>query len=277
MPAAFRNNHTQIPQYIDEQLRFQHQMNIEAQREHLLNRGFPITHPLIQGEIPLHPELVGQLHFDLPSRTTLPLGPDDYRRFMPEMTRFGFNQPAAASRDHKVARQTSRRENSFVGSSKKKGESHQEGGNKLFSWFGGGNSKHNKEDLNRNNLLDHHQWMLRERDDLKSMPPVHISDDYTRAAGAGLERNDKDRASFGMILKDKFQKNPNMYFPDTERRSPSKISNNKPDKLKEKLHDSLSDTDTLIHNMSEGSFDKESSSLSGRGHSTSSRSSGKSS
>ena len=61
MPAgsAFRNEaraiRANIPQYLDEQLRFQHQMNIEAQREQLLGRGFPITHPLVSGEIPLHP------------------------------------------------------------------------------------------------------------------------------------------------------------------------------------------------------------------------------
>ena len=59
MPAAFRNpagvRAPNIPQYLDEQLRFQHQMNIEAQREQLLGRGFPITHPLVSGEIPLHP------------------------------------------------------------------------------------------------------------------------------------------------------------------------------------------------------------------------------
>merc|ERR1719336_84236 len=50
MPSAFRNPHnyrTQIPAYLDEQLRFQHQINIEAQREQLLNRGFPITHPFV--------------------------------------------------------------------------------------------------------------------------------------------------------------------------------------------------------------------------------------
>merc|ERR1712198_246120 len=126
MPAAFRNpagvRAPNIPQYLDEQLRFQHQMNIEAQREQLLGRGFPITHPLVSGEIPLHPELLGQLHFEIPSRTTLPLGPDDYRRFMPEMSRRGMQSafPYAPhpseipETDKRVSRQTSRRENSFV-------------------------------------------------------------------------------------------------------------------------------------------------------------------
>jgi hypothetical protein len=64
-------------------------MNIEAQREMLIHRGFPISHPLVAGEIPLHPELLGQLHFDVPSRTTLPLSPEDYRRFLPEQRRTG--------------------------------------------------------------------------------------------------------------------------------------------------------------------------------------------
>merc|ERR1719394_109432 len=90
-----------------------------------------------------------------------------------------------------------------------------------------------------------------------------------------------------MILKDKFQKNPNMYFPDTGGRTPStrqtteyNIDTRKGSSNSKKHHqDSLSDTDTLIHNMSEGSFEKDSS-LSG-GHSIgsnkSTRSSGKSS
>ena len=58
MPAAYRNPsaiRANIPAYLDEQLRFQHQMNIEAEREQLVGRGFPITHPLVSGEIPLHP------------------------------------------------------------------------------------------------------------------------------------------------------------------------------------------------------------------------------
>ena len=84
------------------------------------------------------------------------------------------------------------------------------------------------------------------------------------------DRGDKSRSSFGMILKDKFQKNPNMYFPDTG--TDAVRTNSKTSEFVEpprkgssntKIPDNLSDTDTLIHNMSEGSFEKDSS-LSGR-------------
>ena len=53
MPSVSKNqiNRNQIPVHIDEQLRFQHQMNIEAQRDQLLKRGFPVSHPLVSGEI----------------------------------------------------------------------------------------------------------------------------------------------------------------------------------------------------------------------------------
>ena len=73
-----------IPPHIDEQLRFQHQLTIEAQRELLMRRGFPATHPLVSGEIPIHPELLGHLHFKTPAHT-LPLGREDFLRFLPEM------------------------------------------------------------------------------------------------------------------------------------------------------------------------------------------------
>merc|ERR1712020_112202 len=123
---------------------------------------------------------------------------------------------------------------------------------------------------------------MREREDMKSMPPVHIAEDFD-AKSKVLNRDDKSRSSFGMILKDKFQKNPNMYFPGTAgtrtKSKPSEFVDMKSGS-NAKQPDSLSDTDTLIHNMSEGSFDKDCS-LSGGGHSIgsnkSSRSSGKSS
>ena len=129
MPSAIKNsiNRNQIPSHIDEQLRFQHQMNIEAQREQLIKRGFPVSHPLVSGEIPLHPELLGQLHFEIPSRTTLPLGPEDFRRFLPEMRRNGmqsafpmgnseFAQTTTDLNDKssKVVRKMSKKEQSFV-------------------------------------------------------------------------------------------------------------------------------------------------------------------
>jgi len=308
MPSAIKNsiNRNQIPSHIDEQLRFQHQMNIEAQREQLIKRGFPVSHPLVSGEIPLHPELLGQLHFEIPSRTTLPLGPEDFRRFLPEMRRNGmqsafpmgnseFAQTTTDLNDKssKVVRKMSKKEQSFVSlphkDARKKDKSDnrsrsidsQEVKPKHFSMFQGGQSwlnggiskKDAQDDLKTRQSQHDQQWFMKERDDLKSMPPMIMTDDFDKSRKPS--RNDKNRSSFGMILKDKFQKNPNMYFPDT--RTPSKS----PEFLEPRniKNDSLSDTDTLIHNMSEGSFEK-GSSLSG-GHSIgsnkSSRSSGKSS
>ena len=303
MPSAFRNPHsyrTQIPAYLDEQLRFQHQMNIEAQREHLLSRGFPISHPLVSGEIPLHPELRGQLHFEIPSRTTLPLGPEDYRRFMPEMSRKGMQSAFPGSQaadftadfteEKRVSRQLSRKENSFVGLTDRKKKEKQlensrnkseENKAKPFSWLNSGFGGKQKEEMTSRATHQDQQWFMREREDMKSMPPVHIAENFD-AKSKVLNRDDKSRSSFGMILKDKFQKNPNMYFPDTAgsrtKSKPSEFVDMKSGS-NAKQPDSLSDTDTLIHNMSEGSFDKDCS-LSG-GHSIgsnkSSRSSGKSS
>jgi len=309
MPAALKNsnNRTQIPSYIDEQLRFQHQMNIEAQRDQLLQRGFPVSHPLVSGEIPLHPELLGQLHFEIPSRTTLPLGPEDFRRFLPEMRRNGMQSafPMGNSelaqmptdlndKSNKVVRQMSKKEQSFVSlphkDAKKKDKQDnrsrstdsQENKPRPFSMFQGGQGWLNSGFVKREGGADEskarqsqhdQQWFMKEREDLKSMPPIIMTDDFDKARKPS--RNDKNRSSFGMILKDKFQKNPNMYFPDT--RTPSKSPEFM--ETRNSKNDSLSDTDTLIHNMSEGSFEK-GSTLSG-GHSIgsnkSSRSSGKSS
>ena len=65
-----------------------------------------------------------------------------------------------------------------------------------------------------------------------------------------------------MILKDKFQKNPNMYFPATTP-APTTVcmspgirmtTRMKNDMIKDE--EDWSDADTLVHNMSEGSFDK---------------------
>ena len=183
MPSAFRNPNsyrTQIPAYLDEQLRFQHQMNIEAQREQLLNRGFPITHPLVSGEIPLHPELRGQLHFEIPSRTTLPLGPEDYRRFMPEMSRKGMQSAFPGSQaaefttdfteEKRVSRQLSRKENSFVGlpDRKKKEKSHDSSRNKTeenkakpFSWLNSGFGGKQKEEMTSRATHQDQQWFMR--------------------------------------------------------------------------------------------------------------------
>lgn len=56
-----------------------------------------------------------------------------------------------------------------------------------------------------------------------------------------------------MVLVDRFQNNPNMYFPDT----PVSVSLAPGGPLgTEKEEEDWSDADTLVHNMSEGSFDK---------------------
>jgi hypothetical protein len=134
------------------------------------------------------------------------------------------------------------------------------------------------------------QWYLQERHGgggsnmLHSMPAMLSSGSLAPVdSNSQLSRSDRSRSSFGMILKDRFQKNPNMYFPDTSR-TPSRTppEDKKKDRKKTGVsQDDLSDTDTLIRNMSEGSFDKDSSSISGGGRSfdstKSDRSSGKSS
>ena len=94
------------------------------------------------------------------------------------------------------------------------------------------------------------------------------------ASNPNLSRNEPKRSSFGMALKDRFNKNPNMYFPAPERsennlNSSSRSGSNKgsyksrsmstgsPTKTHTSVEDDLSDTDTLIHNMSDGSYEKE--------------------
>ena len=52
-----------MPPRLDGQLRYEHQVGIEAERAQLRARGFPASHPLVRGEIAVHPELVGHLHF----------------------------------------------------------------------------------------------------------------------------------------------------------------------------------------------------------------------
>jgi hypothetical protein len=253
-------------------------MNIEAQRELLRDRGFPGSHPLVSGEIPLHPELLGQL----PSRTTLPLGPEDYRRFLPEQRRAGMQTET----DGKVQRQQSRRDGSynressaFVSlppfedqiqkkkNSRSKSTDSGDSKTKPFSLFQGGPARSNVKRAEVEGRPSQHdqQWFMKERHDLKSLPSLPPDSIDNK-----LSRTDQKRSSFGMILKDKFQRNPNMYFPDTQ--TPSRRADTKLSKS-----DSLSDTDTLIHNMSEGSFDKSSNNSHSIGSNKSSCSSGKSS
>ena len=140
--------------------------------------------------------------------------------------------------------------------------------------------------LGAGNVKQQGHWLLKERDTpMVSMPP---NIDTLRDSGIGLaseeqshqqhhvlQRNEPKRSSFGMALKDKFNKNPNMYFPgpgsnDGSQKSRSKT--NSPTKTHTSIEEDISDTgkirvnshylkipqsqtilflDTLIHNMSE--------------------------
>lgn len=122
---------------------------------------------------------------------------------------------------------------------------------------------------------DKKPWFMKESIELHSLP--HLSSRTDSGIGDEMwktpkvSRGEKNRSSFGMILKDRFQKNPNMYFPDTK--SPKTCMDTRISRCG--TPDDWSDTDTLVHNMSEGSFDKDSG-LSG-GHSSVSNSSNQSS
>ena len=304
-----------IPGYIDEQLRWQHQMNIDAQRELLVRRGFPHTHPLVAGEISIHPELLGHLHFDIPSRTTLPLNPDDFRRFLPEMQRSGMQsafpfstsdlvnlqkeEMAKKEGDSKIKRQKSYKETTFTSlqhaaaienknkkNNKKSRSQSTDARDKKFRPFS--MFSFNQAPVEHSGKKEK-PWFGKDRPDLQSLPNTLETTQPNNGMGIKnrygsdkyLNRNEKNRSSFGMILKDKFQKNPNMYFPDTRpaSRSPEytkSSSSRRQSQTPGGKGEELSDTDTLIHNMSEGSFDKDSD-LSGGRSIGSNHSSGKSS
>ena len=257
-------------------------MNLEAHRELLLRRGFPSNHPLVAGEIAIHPELMGHLHFEVPgNRTTLPLGQEDFVRFLPEMQRRGMQSAFPVSTSDLLA-VSEARAGKRKGGPKKDGVVRREGRGKersrssdpraarphsMFSpssarWVEG---QHDEMVDLRNKGKEERPWFMKDIGDLQSLP--HFTSRTDSGIGDDLgkrpkvNRDGQSRSSFGMILKDRFQKNPNMYFPDTKT-PPSKS----PDSLeKEKKSEEWSDTDTLVHNMSEGSFDKDSG-LSG-GHS----------
>jgi len=295
---------SRIPPYLDQQLRFEHQMNIEAQRELLRKRGFPPTHPMVAGEISIHPELIGHLHFGLPNQTTLPLSQEDFLRFLPEMQRSGMHSafPKSTSDLHKMNERPAkskgkvREDNDLNGwpsdnvmrrkQTKERRSRSTDTSNlrqrprSMFNMF----NYPDRQNQNINDDIDLkvcHQksdkkpWLMKESIDLHSLPLLSSRTD----SGIGDEiwktprvnRNERNRSSFGMILKDKFQKNPNMYFPDTKSSKKCVDSHILPIGTT----DDWSDTDTLVHNMSEGSFDKDSG-LSG-GHSSVSNSSNQSS
>jgi len=275
---------SRIPSYLDQQLRFEHQLNIEAQRELLRKRGFPSTHPMVAGEISIHPELVGHLHFGPPNQTTMPLSQEDFLRFLPEMQRSGMHSafPKSTSDLHKQNERlakskakvsedndingwpsdnVTRRKETKERRSRSTGTSDiRQRPKSMFNAFHYPDRQTVNDDIDLkvcHQKGDKKPWYMKESIDLHSLPLLSSRTD----SGIGedmwktpkVSRSEKTRSSFGMILKDRFQKNPNMYFPDTKsfkcldsRISPV-VNHN----------DDWSDTDTLVHNMSEGSFDKD--------------------
>ena len=119
----------------------------------------------------------------------------------------------------------------------------------------------------------HHHHMAQQ---LKSMPPtvgdtlvdsgIGADDPHNRSgSGSGnLSRTGTGRSSFGIILRDKFQKNPNVYFPksggddENDGSSHSAASSKKRTRRNSEDEDDAEE-DALIHNISEGSFEKQNS------------------
>ena len=203
-------------------------MNIEAQRELLRQRGFSSQHPLVRGEIAIHPELVGHLHFGRPGQTSLPLHHDDFLRFLPEMQRTGMqtafpdNSRHHRPRDKAVSRHKNKNEE----------RSHSQ------------DPRHNRDGWDRLNMLNdrvkthqpfiklqsngsdaqHHPelpWYMRSESGpslvMQSRTDSGIGEEigHHRTSSPRQQQHlpSCNKSSFGMILKDKFQKNPNMYFP----------------------------------------------------------------
>ena len=231
-----------VPASLDEQLRFNHQMSIEAHRDALRMRGFPPGHPLVRGEIAIHPELVGHLHFGRPGQTSLPLNHEDFVRFLPEMQRSGMQSAFPGPPETGHHRDNIRTPRGH----EKRSRSSDPRPRSMFP------------SLSRD-PEDKRPWYMREPRDppslaLQSRTDSGIGDELWRTSrGAATPTS----SSFGMILKDKFQKNPNMYFPDLSPTSPPPGLSPplKSSKVMEEEED-WSDADTLVHNMSEGSFDK---------------------
>ena len=256
-------------------------MNIEAQRDLLRQRGFPSSHPLLAGEIPIHPELVGHLHFGRPNQTTVALHHEDFVRFLPEMQRKGMQSsfPQSLSDLHKIADGRLAGGPGWVGSDNlarrapggpdrrnrsRSTETRQQRPRSMFNPVIGRDRQNN-----HNADLDHRShkkpsWYPK---DVGGHSQPHVNNNGRTDSGIGEElwrpskHSDKtasNKSSFGMILKDRFQKNPNMYFPDTSVESCCQISPRVDTKsrLEGKEEEDWSDSDTLVHNMSEGSFDK---------------------
>ena len=258
-------------------------MNIEAQRDLLRQRGFPASHPLVAGEIPIHPELVGHLHFGRPNQTTVALNHDDFMRFLPEMQRKGMQSsfPKSTSDLHQLTEvragwekgETSRGrpgglERTRANRSRSTDARQQSAVSRPRSMF---SPVSGRDRQNLNNEGGGARSESRQRYRQQAGDQVQVSNGRNDSGiGEELWRSSKhsdktssNKSSFGMILKDRFQKNPNMYFPDTSVTSvPSESGwcqispsvSSKPGLKREE--EEWSDTDTLVHNMSEGSFDK---------------------
>ena len=232
---------------LDEQLRYNHQMNIEAHRDRLRMRGFPPGHPLVRGEISIHPELVGHLHFGRPGQTSLPLSHDDFVRFLPEMQRSGMQSSfpgpeAVISHNLSIPKHEKRSRSSDPRPRPRS----------MFPTYRAPDQV----------MEDRRPWYMREPRDLPGLRGLPSQSRTDSGIGDELWRSSRGAAtptssSFGMILKDKFQKNPNMYFPDL---GPAPAQELPPQlrmrSSKKEEEEDWSDADTLVHNMSEGSFDK---------------------
>ena len=240
-------------------------MNIEAQRELLRQRGFSSQHPLVRGEISIHPELVGHLHFGHPGQTSLQLHHDDFVRFLPEMQRSGMKN--AFPQVHHESKALSRRKIISDKDTKHRSRSQDP---RLGRHYPSNHLPHSDPHNISNHWVqrcvdEKKPWYMRESDHLLPSSAMQSRND----SGIGEEMWQRpttsspkqhlphtNKSSFGMILKDKFQKNPNMYFPAPSLTTSSPPRVNKMNNIKDKDEDDWSDADTLVHNMSEGSFDK---------------------
>ena len=116
--------------------------------------------------------------------------------------------------------------------------------------------------LGAGNVKQQGHWLLKERDTpMVSMPPnidtlrdsgIGLAEEPAQTQvvnNANLQRNEPKRSSFGMALKDKFNKNPNMYFPgpgshDGSQKSSShhRSKTNSPTKTHTSIEEDISDT-----------------------------------
>lgn len=250
-------------------------MNIEAQRDLLRQRGFSNQHPLVRGEIAIHPELVGHLHFGRPGQTSLHLHHDDFLRFLPEMQRAGMQTAFPDNNRHRARDKVSRDKNKNEERSRSQDPRHNRDCWDRLNMVNDRVKTHQPFIKHSNGSDAHHHpdlpWYMRPEPDhagpslvMQSRTDSGIGEEIGHRTSSPRQQQQHlpscNKSSFGMILKDKFQKNPNMYFPapvssSLSPSSPAIIINSKDE------DEDWSDADTLVHNMSEGSFDKVSSSI----------------